>query len=179
MASELVEDWNELGGVPEAMTRDCAPDRWQGHTDEAVSVLGWVTAKRGISYAEVRPCAHRLVVRLQWSNAVQQFKIELRHQFVECIDPEVGADLVHDEIDGRSGLRSVLVDGGINALLRGGNVHITSTLSERTKQGLHLRNEIPPAIGPSGDRGIDAGLQDPFCFFRLLDSDQRAAQSQV
>ena len=55
MASELIEDWHELGGVPEAMTRDCAPDRWQRHTDEAVSVLGWVSAKRGISYAEVRP----------------------------------------------------------------------------------------------------------------------------
>ncbi len=179
MASELIEDWNDLGGVSEAMTRDCTPDRWQGYTDEAVSVLGWVSAKRGISYAEVGPYAHHLIVRLQWSNAVQQFKIELRHQFVECMDPEVGADLVHDEIDGRSCLRSVLIDGGIDALLRGGNVHIQSTLSERTKQGLHLRNEIPPAIGPSGDRGIDAGLQDPFCFFRLLDSDQRAAQSQV
>ena len=179
MASELIEDWNDLGGVSETMTRDCTPDRWQGYTDEAVSVLGWVSAKRGISYAEVGPCAHRLMVRLQWSDVVQQFKVELLHQFVECMDPEVGADLVHDEIDGRSCLRSVLLNGGINALLRGSNVHIQPTLSERTKQCLHLRNEIPSAIGPSGDRGIDAGLQDPFCFFPLLDSDQRAAQSQV
>ena len=124
MASELIEDWNDLGGVSEPMTRDCTPDRWQGYTDEVVSVLGWVSAKRGISYAEVGPCVHGLMVRLQWSNVVQQFKVELRHQLVECIAPKVGADLVHDEIDGRSCLRSVLLDGGINALLRGSNVHI-------------------------------------------------------
>ena len=124
MASELIEDWNDLGGVSEPKTRDCTPDRWQGYTDEVVSVLGWVSAKRGISYAEVGPCVHGLMVRLQWSNVVQQFKVELRHQFVEYLDPEVGADLVHDEIDGRSCLRSVLLDGGINALLRGSNVHI-------------------------------------------------------
>ena len=55
MASELIEDWNDLGGVSEPMTRDCTPDRWQGYTDEVVSVLGWVSAKRGISYVEVRP----------------------------------------------------------------------------------------------------------------------------
>src|SRR5690348_10198994 len=105
MASELIEDRNDLGGVPEAMTRDCTPDRWQRNTDEAVSVLGWVSAKRGISYAEVGVCAHRsiyLIVRLQWSNVVQQFKVKFRHQFVECIEPKVRADLVHDKIDGRS-----------------------------------------------------------------------------
>src|SRR4029079_11715783 len=73
----------------------------------------------------------------------------------------------------------VLVDGGFNALLRGGNVHITSTSSETTKQGLHLRDEIPTAIGPARDRGINAGLQDPFCFFRLLYSNQCAAQGQM
>jgi len=62
MASELIEDRNDLGGVPEAMTRDCTPDRWQRNTDEAVSILGWVSAKRGISYAEVGVCAHRLSI---------------------------------------------------------------------------------------------------------------------
>ena len=39
MASECIKNWNDLSGVPEAVTRDCAPDRWQRHTDEAVSVL--------------------------------------------------------------------------------------------------------------------------------------------
>ena len=73
MASECIKNWNDLSGVPEAVTRDCAPDRWQRHTDEAVSVLGWVSAKREIAYAEVRPCADRLrvIARLEWSNVVQ------------------------------------------------------------------------------------------------------------
>jgi hypothetical protein len=30
MASELVQDGNCLRGMAEAVTGDCAPDRWQG-----------------------------------------------------------------------------------------------------------------------------------------------------
>jgi hypothetical protein len=101
-----------LGGVPEAMTRDCTPDRWQRNTDEAVQ--SWVGFQRSAESPMLRSESVRIVylmVRLQWSNVVQQFKITFRHQFVECIEPKVGADLVHNKIDGRSCLRSVLVDG--------------------------------------------------------------------
>jgi hypothetical protein len=97
------------------------------------------------------------VIRFEGSNVIEKLEVERFNQLIEGLGPKIRPDLIHDQVNGRRGMLSVLRDSRIDALFRSFEIHIiTRQPRERSKASISGTRSRPPLDRPDVAASIPA-----------------------